>query len=83
MRGAVKLFLYNVASDAFGRPTDAVLVLASGERKPVRLQAVRGAGKRIVGTLDGVADRDAAARLVGAEIVLAQAALPSLCNDLL
>lgn len=81
VRGAVKLFLYNPASDAFDRPADAVLVVASGERRTVRLQAARGGGKRIVGTLEGVADRDAAARLVGAEIVLAQSALPPLAPE--
>lgn len=78
VRGAVKLYLYNAASDAFDAAAPAVLVLASGKREAVRLQASRGSGKRIAGVIDGVHDRSAAARLVGAEIVLTKSALPSL-----
>jgi 16S rRNA processing protein RimM len=56
---------------------DWTLKFASGERSPRRLAEGRVHGDGLVGRIDGVADRDAAARLTGARIEVERAQLPA------
>jgi len=45
-------------------------------RSPVRVSAVRQSGKHLIAKIDGIDDRDAAAVLVGAEILVPREQLP-------
>lgn len=76
IRGEVKLFLYNPASDLIGKDLDAILVGPTGERRPAHLHLRTGAGRRILAALDAATDRDQAAALMGFEVVLPASALP-------
>jgi len=53
-----------------------MLRLASGERRTLRLEQGRTQGAALVALLEGVGDREAAARLTGAVIEVERAALP-------
>lgn len=77
-RGEVRLFLYNPHSDLFDRPREVVLVTADGRRRRARMRSRPGAGKRILGQLEGITDPEAARALIGAELVLPAAELPEL-----
>ncbi len=76
LRGEVRLFVYNRDSDFLAEPRDVVLVGPEGERRAARLSTRPGAGRRVLGRLDGVADPEAARALMGWEIVVDRAALP-------
>lgn len=77
VRGEVRLHLHNrEASFLLDGPADVVLVAPDGRRAAARLTCRPGAGKRILGRLDGLADRDVAAALKGTRIVVARQDLP-------
>lgn len=78
LRGEVKLFLYNPASTLLSAPRDAVLWWAGGRRRRVRLSTRPGAGKRILGRVEGVSDPQGAAELVDAWVILPKSVLPEL-----
>lgn len=75
-RGEVKLFLYNPSSDLLGETVDLLLVPPDGERVGVRLHLRPGAGRRILGQIKGVSDREHARELQGWELVVPADALP-------
>lgn len=77
VRGEVRVHLHNretsVLLEGIHRVT---LISPQGERRATRLSCRPGAGKRILGRLEGLTDRDAAAALKGTRIVIARSDLP-------
>jgi len=76
LRGEVRLFLHNPGSDLFAAPLDVILVPPAGEPRPARLSTRPGAGRRVLGRIEGVDTPEAAARLVGWSLAVPRAALP-------
>ena len=81
VRGEVRVFLHNPKSSLFARPREVVLIDPSGRRHQAVLSVRSGAGKRILGRLQGVDDRDVAASLRDWAIVVHESALPALAQD--
>ena len=78
LRGEVRLFLHNRESSLFaGDGFDVTLVSPNGVRVDGRLRSRSGAGKRILGQLDGVSTPDDARSYVNWEIVCPEDALPN------
>ncbi len=80
IRGEVRLFLYNRESDLLSDSPEVTL-LHEGKRRVVRIKSRSGAGKRVLGRLDGVSTPEAARALIGAEILIPAANLPALPED--
>jgi ribosomal 30S subunit maturation factor RimM len=76
-KGELKIFLYNPAGRWSG-PRDVVLRDKSGARHSVRLSLRPGAGKRILGTIEGLQDVADVERFVGAKLLAEREALPAL-----
>ena len=81
VRGEVRLFLHNPESDLFRTAREVILLLEDGSRHTRRLKARSGAGKRVLGRLDGVTTPEQARDLMGARIVVAREALPDVGSD--
>jgi 16S rRNA processing protein RimM len=82
VHGEVRLFLHNRESDLFaGDGFDVTLVSPSGERQARRVRSRSGAGKRVLGKIEGVASPDLARSYMGWEIVCAPDALPTPEDD--
>ena len=78
VRGELRVFLHNPGSRLLmGGPKEVTLLLPSGHRRPARLKCRSGAGKRILGRIDGLTDRDEAAALKGTRILVPRATLPA------
>lgn len=75
-RGELKLFLYNPASELLGETMDLVLVGPEGQREAVAVHLRAGAGKRILGRIEGLDDREEARDRKGWELVVHESALP-------
>lgn len=80
VRGEVRLFLYNPGSYLMEGEHEVTLRGPSGDRV-VRLRARSGAGKRVLGRIQGVDDRDAAAGLMNCRLVVRRTDLPPLEDD--
>jgi 16S rRNA processing protein RimM len=78
VRGEVRLFLHNRETSAFDTARNVQLVLPDGSRHTARLAVRSGAGNRILGRISGVTDRDQAAALQGARLVVRRQSLPPL-----
>jgi 16S rRNA processing protein RimM len=77
VRGEVRLLLFNPDSGwLFERPRTVELRGPDGVKHRARLVVRPGAGKRVLGTLSGVEDRDQARALMGWEIAVPRRALP-------
>ncbi len=76
-KGELKIFLYNPAGRWSG-PRRVVLRDKSGERHTVSLTLRPGAGKRILGRIDGLDDVSLVERFVGATILAEREPLPAL-----
>lgn len=76
LKGEVRIFLHNRESGLLESPRPVVLVSPEGARRPSRLVTRAGAGGRVLGTLDGVRDREQARALMGWEILIAKSELP-------
>lgn len=81
VRGEVRLYLHNPSSFLLDGEHDVELVGPDGQVKAARLSARPGAGKRILGRIAGIEDRDSAAALMGWQIRVARRALPDLEPD--
>jgi 16S rRNA processing protein RimM len=77
VRGEVRLYLYNPASGLLRTVKEIVLVGPQAGRRTVSLSVRDGAGKRVLGRLGGVRDPEAARGLIGHELVLPKAELPT------
>jgi ribosomal 30S subunit maturation factor RimM len=75
-KGELKIFLYNPAGRWSG-VRDVVLRDKSGARHAVRLSLRPGAGKRILGTIEGLHDVADVERFVGAKLLAEREALPA------
>jgi len=80
VRGEVRLHVHDrEGSMLFEGPTRVVLVHPRDGRRMAATLGVRpGAGKRVLGRIEGVEDREAAASWQGWRVVVAAAELPSL-----
>lgn len=78
VRGEVRLHLHNPSSDLLARPRPVVLVAPDGARFEAVVSARPGAGKRILGRLERLDDREVAASLQGWRVFLDKRALPPL-----
>ncbi len=76
VRGEVRLYLHNREADWLGRPRAVLVESDEGRCYSVRLRTRRGAGKRILGRLDGVETREQAAALSGWRVVVRASELP-------
>lgn len=74
--GEVRLFLHNPDYDWLTRPRKVTLVGPDGSRRETTLQARPGAGRRILGCIDGVETPEEARDLMGWEIEVPQGMLP-------
>lgn len=81
VRGEVRVHLHNPDSDLLARGRTVVLVDPQGRRHAARLKTRAGAGKRVLGRLDGLTDRDRAAAMKGWRFGIAKSALPALDDD--
>jgi 16S rRNA processing protein RimM len=77
VRGELKLHLHHPESPLWAGPVDVVAAWPDGTRRPVRVQVRRGAGRRWLGRIDGLDDRDEARVWVGARLLVAADALPA------
>ena len=75
-KGELKVFLYNPAGRWSGAKS-VVLRDKSGARHAVRLSLRAGAGKRILGTIEGLQDVADVERFVGATILAERETLPT------
>ena len=78
VRGEVKVFLHNVESDLFNIATRFILLDDDGKQEPVELSIRSGAGKKIIGKLKGITDRNIAESKVGHQILFKKRDLPEL-----
>lgn len=76
VRGELRVFLHHPESDLLRTPRQVVLTSPTGEVRHVRLGIRPGPGRRIIGRVDGVEDRDAAEALVGFQIEIDAKVLP-------
>lgn len=74
--GEVRVFLHNPATDTFDDPRLVVLIRPDGARFRATLTIRPGAGKRILGRIVGLQDRDRAAGLMGWKILVHRDDLP-------
>lgn len=81
VRGELKAVAYSGSLEALAGKESVLLRLAGGEQKSFRLLEARPHKGAFIMTLAGVADRDEAQALVGAELVLAPSELPALEED--
>ena len=78
VHGEVRLFLHNPASDLLNSERSVSLAAPDSARQQAHLLARPGAGKRVLGRVRGVTTPEGAAALVGSEILIDRAELPSL-----
>jgi len=76
VRGELRLHLHNRDSQILEEGQDVVLIDPSGERFTARLRSRSGAGRRVIGRIEGIDRRELAEQLVGVAIALPQAELP-------
>ena len=82
LKGEVRLYLYNPKSELFkGTGIAATLISLDGTRRSTFIRSRTGAGKRILGRIDGVTSPEAAAELADWEIVCNERELPKLEGD--
>jgi len=77
VRGEVKLFLHHRDGELWDRPRPVTLVAPDGGRREAVVTIRPGAGKRILGRIDGLTDRDLAAAMAGTRLVVDPASLPA------
>jgi 16S rRNA processing protein RimM len=75
IHGELRVHLHHREGATLAEPRDVELVTAAG-RRTVRMGIRSGAGKRIIGRIDGVDTPEAAAALMGARIEVDRASLP-------
>jgi 16S rRNA processing protein RimM len=81
VRGEVRVWLHHPESDLLATPREVVLVAPDGSRRRARLQVRPGAGRRILGRLDGLTDPETAATLRDWRVAVPRSALPALAED--
>ena len=74
--GEVRLHMHNRESDLLKGGRLLTLVDADGHRREAHIRSRGGARGRVLGTIEGVANREGARAAMGSEMVLAKAELP-------
>ncbi|MCA9297448.1 MAG: 16S rRNA processing protein RimM [Alphaproteobacteria bacterium] len=80
VRGEVRLHLHNRDSSLLDDGREVVLITPEG-RFRATLRTRPGAGKRVLGVIDGIEDRDEAEALIGATFTVPLADLPEPDDD--
>lgn len=80
VRGEVRIFLHNRNSDLLGQELQVVLQSPSGERRPCPMRMRPGAGKRVLGSIPGVHDKESADALKDWDIRYSKELLPDLVD---
>lgn len=80
VQGEVKLFLHNPDSDLLKRARTVVFLAPDGRRFSGRLMSRPGAGKRILGRIDGFTDPDQVASLIDWTFAIPKSELPRLAD---
>ncbi len=80
VRGEVKLFLHNSDSELLVRGRAVLFVAPDGRRFAGKLSSRPGAGKRILGKIDGYEDPEHAAELIGWRFGIPKSDLPRLAE---
>ena len=78
IKGEVRIFLFNRESDLLAQEMEVEIVSPSGERVLRSLRIRPGAGKRIIGRLEGIEEKDQADALSDWEIRVPKTRLPDL-----
>ncbi len=81
VRGEVRLHLHNRESSLFARGREVTLVDPDGPRRQIVLHSRSGAGRRVIGRIEGLNGRDEAAALQGHRMVMRVAELPATRPD--
>lgn len=74
-KGELRVMLHNRDDSSLANPRPVVLI-GEGKERPARMVVRPGAGKRILGRVDGVDTEDAARALIGYTIEIAREDLP-------
>ena len=80
VKGWVKLHSYTEPREAILDYKDWLLI-RDNDQRAVRLAEGKRHGKTVIARIDGVADRDHAAGLVGDEIAVLREQMPDTCRD--
>ena len=75
-KGELRLFLHNPETEVFEQPRRVVLLRPDGARFEATLSARPGAGKRVLGWIDGIVGEEAANAMVGFTILIDRDDLP-------
>jgi 16S rRNA processing protein RimM len=75
-KGEVRLHLHNPTSDLLRTPRSVILVAPDGARRAVTMSARPGAGKRVLGKIEGVRDEHEAGALKDFRVLIPRDALP-------
>ena len=82
LSGEVRLFLHNRESDLFAKGgMEVTLVSPDGVREVRGIQSRKGAGKRILGRIDGITTPELARAYMDWEIVVTEGVLPETSED--
>jgi 16S rRNA processing protein RimM len=76
VRGEVRLHLHNREDSVLAQPRPVWLRGVDGVERPAAVSVRPGAGKRIIGRVEGVTTPEAAAELVGAAVLIDRDQLP-------
>lgn len=76
VRGELRLHLHHRESTLLAEGREVVLISPEGERRSGHLSTRSGAGRRVLGKLCGLDDRDEARELMGWRILIDRSALP-------
>jgi 16S rRNA processing protein RimM len=77
VRGELRVHLDNPASEMWRAPLEVTAVRPDGTEQAVVLTVRTGAGKRWIGHIDGVDDRDAARAWIGTRFLFPEDRLPA------
>ena len=76
LRGEVRVFLHNPTSGLFDKKRPIILYMSSDSMHETKMSCRSGAGKRIIGKIDGYTNVEQARSLIGALICIHQKHLP-------
>ncbi len=80
-KGELRVHLHHRESTTLREWRSVLLRAPDGQERPARMRVRSGAGKRILGTVEGVQTEAAAQALIGWEILIARADLPQTGAD--
>lgn len=81
VRGEVRLHLHHRESKLLNQAKTLALISPEGKRFEIRIRTRSGAGGRVIGHIEGLADRDQARELKGWKFAIDRQKLPQLQQD--